>query len=101
MSKLSTLLRKLRLIFMKSFKVVWEIFKVAAKAVAIQITKEMVDLIRSEIIRVAEMDVSPEKKFELVFKFGKGLAPKTKDSVLNAFINTLYLKLKDKNELPV
>lgn len=50
--------------------------------------------IQVKILEVNNQNIPPEEKFRIVFRFSKDLLPTAKDSILNALINMLVLKIK-------
>lgn len=53
--------------------------------------------IQVKILEVNNQNIPPEEKFRIVFRFSKDLLPTAKDSILNALINMLVLKIKKEN----
>ena len=60
----------------------------------LQIGKEYITGLSDKIIEVANMDITSEKKFKLVFQWGKQNIPDIKDSVLNLAIELLVTLCK-------
>src|SRR3990167_72087 len=63
-------------------------------AIMIRVGKDYVSQLQSHILEVSKMDMSNEKKFRMVFNYGKELIPSIKDSALNLLIETLINRLK-------
>lgn len=64
-------------------------------ATILSIGKEYLDQITAKILEVNGQNIPPEMKFKIVFNFSKNLLPQAKDSVLNALINLLVLRMKE------
>lgn len=63
--------------------------------IAIQVGKDYLNQLQVKVLEVSKMDISNEKKFKLVFDFGKALLPSIKDSYLNLLIESIVNRLKE------
>ena len=69
------------------------------KTVLVQVGKEVYDRVKAKIVEVSGMQITNKEKFDLVFKYAKGLLPEIKDSALNLLIESLVNQLKVRGTL--
>jgi len=65
-------------------------------SITLAVGKEYVNSLKDKIIEVAQLDISNEEKFKMVWEYGMSFGVEIKDRYLRLLIESIYNYLKEK-----